>query len=92
MHQNIKRTFLNIKKNMTPKTKLTIILAFAMIGITSAWLQNNKHEVLSSLVLTNIEALAGDENSTGCSNHGPTEVSWWSGRYCKNTNSICCSY
>ena len=77
---------------MMRKLKLSAIVLFAMMAVSSVWLQNNKKEVLSSLVLTNIEALAGDESSTGCSNHGPTEVSWWSGRYCKNTNSICCSY
>ncbi len=77
---------------MTRKIKLSIIMVFAMMGIYSLWLQTNKQEALSSLVLTNMEALAGDESVTGCPNHGPTEVSWWSGRYCKNTNSICCSY
>lgn len=65
------------------KVKLAFIIAVAMIGITSAWLQSNKQEVLSSLVLTHIEALAGDESSTGCSNHHPAEVSWCSGRYGK---------
>jgi hypothetical protein len=45
---------------------------------------------LSDVSLTNVEALANENN---CPNYGPTADRFWSNTlYCRNENSICCSY
>ena len=43
------------------------------------------------IVLTNVEALADDENP-GSHNHGPTRNPLFGSKYCKNENNINCAY
>ena len=70
--------------------KVVFVAAIALVNGINVF-NAQKSDTLSDIVLTNVEALADDENP-GSHNHGPTRNPLFGSKYCKNENNINCAY
>ena len=70
--------------------KVAFVAAIALVSGINVF-NAQKSDTLSDIVLTNVEALADDENP-GSHNHGPTRNPLCGSKYCKNENNINCAY
>lgn len=69
-----------------------VVLTIALVAAFNINISIKKSE-FSALALSNIEALADNENGTpGTHNHGPTKKPLFGSPYCGNTNQVDCSY
>ena len=64
--------------------KVAFVAAIALVNGINVF-NAQKSDTLSDIVLTNVEALADDENP-GSHNHGPTRNPLFGSKYCKNEN------
>lgn len=67
---------------------VAVCVGFAGYNVMQSQTDKN---MLSDLLLANVEALADDE-APGSHNHGPTRNPLIGKKYCKNENQINCSY